>query len=520
MKTFILKNIYGAMAVGLCLAMLFVGAACSDEDNELTFSVSNVYTEFMSTSAGFTLLDLHAETSWRAETDQNWCRIEPSSGEAGEYQLGIYMDENTTYSDRHAVVTISAGGKTEQIEVVQWQNDAMLMDESERVIPSAGGDFTIEVEANVQLNAFPHGGEEGWLTLKDVSEPTKALTKRVYTFNAQPNEHTYSRSGYITFSSMDTHLYMENVVIQVMQEQKDSIRLGTDTGIGSGLVYNVLGYTYEARLYTNVQPRVVYKPEWVSSVNIPQVNLPTDYVDPERSCDVDITVEPNKFDRERRDVIIFEGEDARIEVEVVQESSFFPTEGEAVDMGDGTLWASHNVGADKPQDDGGLYGWADPTGGLTTDDVFDANNDWSSPLYGGIDYPVSICGTNLDIATVMWGTSWRMPTATELRLLISRCGSDGHLKRTYCQGILGYGLTAPNGNSLFFPAAGYRIGNTVQRKDVMAYIWAGSIYDDGFGLVQFAYLDPSSGPMDYARWWLPTTGQRYVGMSVRPVRNF
>ena len=131
----------------------------------------------------------------------------------------IFFDENDIYSDRRATVTI-------------------------RIIPSEGGDFTIEVEANLQVDAFANGGEEGWLTLKSVSEPTKALTKRVYTFHAQPNEYTYSRSGYIQFMSIGEKLYMDDVVIQVMQEQKDSIRLSEKTGIGSGLVYNMLGCTY------------------------------------------------------------------------------------------------------------------------------------------------------------------------------------------------------------------------------------------------------------------------------------
>lgn len=513
MKTALIEKMYLRVATGLCLLFLLVFVACS-EDEKLGFVTSNVGTEFMATANGYPFLDLHADAPWSAETDQTWCRVEPSSGEAGDYQLALFFDENNTYSDRRATVTIFCAGQTEQIDVVQWQNEAMLMDESDRIVPSAGGDFTIEVEANVQLNAFPNGGEEGWLTLKDVSEPTKALTKRVYTFHAQPNEHTYSRSGYITFSSIDTHLYMKNVVIQVMQEQKDSIRLSEKTGIGSGLVYNVLGNTYEARLYTNVQPRVVYKPDWVSSVNIPQVNLPTSHVDPESRCDVDITVEPNKFDKERRDVIVFECEDARIEVEVVQESSFFPTEGEYVDMGDGTFWATHNIGAEKPQDYGGLYGWADPTGELTTDDVLDENGWWNSPLYGGIDYPGNICGTNLDIAFMKWGGEWRMPNAKELRTLVGSC----YLKQTYCQGVLGYGLTASNGNQLFFPSAGERVGDTVQYKDRMAYIWAGSVSEHD-GLVQFSILDPSSEPEDYARWAIPTTGKRYRGMSIRPVRN-
>ncbi len=37
----------------------------------------------------------------------------------------------------------------------------------------------------------------------------------------------------------------------------------------------------------------------------------------------------------------------------------------AVDLGLSVRWADCNLGAEKPEDYGGLYGWADPTGECT-----------------------------------------------------------------------------------------------------------------------------------------------------------
>lgn len=39
-----------------------------------------------------------------------------------------------------------------------------------------------------------------------------------------------------------------------------------------------------------------------------------------------------------------------------------PTENNPVDLGLSVKWAAYNVGASSPEEYGGLYGWADPTG--------------------------------------------------------------------------------------------------------------------------------------------------------------
>ena len=50
---------------------LLVFVVCS-EDEKLGFVTSNVGTEFMATANGYPFLDLHADASWSAETDQAW----------------------------------------------------------------------------------------------------------------------------------------------------------------------------------------------------------------------------------------------------------------------------------------------------------------------------------------------------------------------------------------------------------------------------------------------------------------
>ena len=112
---------------------------------------------------------------------------------------------------------------------------------------------------------------------------------------------------------------------------------------------------------------------------------------------------------------------------------------EYVDLGLSAQWATCNVGAEKVTDVGVLAGYGDPTGLQTTDD---ASYYASGNIYGG----------KFDIATAV--RAGRLPTLDEVKELVNQC--------TYqwitVDGVEGAQFTAPNGNSVFFPAAGYWTG--------------------------------------------------------------
>ena len=52
-----------------------------------------------------------------------------------------------------------------------------------------------------------------------------------------------------------------------------------------------------------------------------------------------------------------------------------------IDLGLSVKWASWNVGASSPEDYGGLYGWADPTGNNTSTNNTDYPNNNHPPIY-------------------------------------------------------------------------------------------------------------------------------------------
>ena len=174
----------------------------------------------------------------------------------------------------------------------------------------------------------------------------------------------------------------------------------------------------------------------------------------------------------------------------------------------GLLWAEKNVGANRPEDDGLYFSWGNVDGHTGTDGYdFGSNNDGpyaSTPgaaLEGNI--PTNI---TYDAAMHNMGAPCRMPTVSEFQELYNNCTTEWINQN----GVNGRRFTSRiNGNSLFFPAAGYRSGVSLYYRGSDGYYWsssrnsAASSYDLSFNSGR---VNPSG------------TSNRFYGFSVRAVQ--
>lgn len=121
---------------------------------------------------------------------------------------------------------------------------------------------------------------------------------------------------------------------------------------------------------------------------------------------------------------------------------------EAIDLGLSVKWASCNIGAFKATDYGNYFAWGEtvPKPNYTAENCI---------LYGV--ETGDIGGSQKDIAHTKWEGSWRMPTKNEWEELKERCKWEWVME----DGHHGYRITAPNGNSIFLPAAGYRSDKSI-----------------------------------------------------------
>lgn len=114
-----------------------------------------------------------------------------------------------------------------------------------------------------------------------------------------------------------------------------------------------------------------------------------------------------------------------------------------VDLGlpSGTLWADRNLGANAPEQYGNYYRFGDAF-----------YYEKYSPEHRSEDVGSDIAGTDSDAATVTLGKEYHTPTFEQFKELLGNCRQEW----ITFNGVNGVEVTGPNGNSVFFPAAGLR----------------------------------------------------------------
>ena len=98
-----------------------------------------------------------------------------------------------------------------------------------------------------------------------------------------------------------------------------------------------------------------------------------------------------------------------------------------------------------------------------------------------------------------------MPTYNELNELKNNCTWTW----TTQNGVNGYNVEGPNGNSLFLPAAGYRDGSSLYNAGSNGYFWSPSPYGNYYYGAYDLDFDSSKRRM--------SDNERSYGLSVRPV---
>ena len=172
---------------------------------------------------------------------------------------------------------------------------------------------------------------------------------------------------------------------------------------------------------------------------------------------------------------------------------------EYVDLGlpSGTMWATCNIGATKPEEFGDYYAW----GETTTKDYYGVNNyKWRGrKSIDGYTYAKTTLDLSDDAAAANWGGKWRMPTDRQYSELVDECywvwtdsynGSnvagyivykakaeaDKYKARDYLRSIFGEEAPEPTSSydlsdvHIFLPAAGCRM----DKGEETGLFWAGS----------------------------------------------
>ena len=194
---------------------------------------------------------------------------------------------------------------------------------------------------------------------------------------------------------------------------------------------------------------------------------------------------------------------------------------EYVDLGlpSGTLWATCNVGAASPEAYGYYYAWGEKQpkeeytwknykfrvkGDNGANVVFSKYN--IQDRHGNIDNK-TVLDLSDDVAHVIWGSAWRMPTPEEMIELEENCTWTWVKQK----GKQGYKVTGKNGKSIFLPAAGAQLGKRLKDGGIKGAYWTSAFYlgDLPYQLVFQEGMPQGGGLTPYP--------ERCIGLPIRPV---
>lgn len=143
----------------------------------------------------------------------------------------------------------------------------------------------------------------------------------------------------------------------------------------------------------------------------------------------------------------------------------------AVDLGLSVLWATCNVGATTPEENGNYYAWGE-TETKSAYSQYNYSRYVSGTTFNSIGSNIS-GSMYFDAATKNLGETWRMPTTSEMRELVEKCSWS----RTTSNGVAGFTVTGSNGNHIFIPAACARFESGVSSTGSYANLWTSEPVD-------------------------------------------
>lgn len=197
----------------------------------------------------------------------------------------------------------------------------------------------------------------------------------------------------------------------------------------------------------------------------------------------------------------------------------------AVDLGlsSGILWATCNIGASSPEETGNYYAWGEiePKQEYTKlnykwwSDKYDTYTRYimdKTATYANDTTMKNILYAEDDVAQVVLGEKWFMPTPEDFNEMVFRC------ERKYCKlnGVWGFLFTSKvkgyTDNSIFLPFAG-RKESSVKFSEDYGFYWSRNLYtkkDSDCAYALWLQYDPNVA--DETKFM-----SRHIGLTIRPV---
>lgn len=177
------------IAILSLIAAISIFTSC-EKDPVLGVSVKEISAPF---SGNETSVVITANNPWVVQGNE-WCVVDPDSGEAGEFTVTLKVKPNETYDPRECDVKVSSSGLTEVIKVIQAVQHVILPEAAEFNLSGEEQLLTLSVQSNTDIQV---GVSAEWIQFEEI----KGLASNNLIFNVQENQTTSKREADITIKN-------------------------------------------------------------------------------------------------------------------------------------------------------------------------------------------------------------------------------------------------------------------------------------------------------------------------------
>ena len=241
----------------------------------------------MEQTGGTATVSFTTNAAWTASVSATttWITVSPASGGKGTHTLTVTTVENDTYDERNASVTIKAGNVSKNFTVTQKQKNALTVTSNKVELEAEGGEFSIEVKANVDVSYKIEEAAKEWI----MESKSRGLSTTTLIFKAKNNESEETRQATITLKGGDN--LTETVTVYQAGKEKEILLLTQKE-----YTVDSEGDTLTVELKSNTEYEMVWpEVDWVSEASSRAVSSYTHY----------IAVAPNETYSHRKTQIVF-----------------------------------------------------------------------------------------------------------------------------------------------------------------------------------------------------------------------
>ena len=193
--------------------------------------------------------EVNSNVDFKVETSVDWVKQNIDSRGLKTTKLKFNISENQNETSREGFITISSGELKQDIKVIQKTSSIFKVSQTEFNIPTAGGDFSVDVTSNNEyILTLP---EINWL--QEVK--TRSTSTTTHTFHVSENETNIRREAEIIIVQKGTN---DTIRIKVTQSHKEPINVGKDK-----YEIDATGGILEFEVISNVDYNVFSSDKWI-----------------------------------------------------------------------------------------------------------------------------------------------------------------------------------------------------------------------------------------------------------------